>query len=109
MEDGGHIAFHDVVTISDFWEYLEFVVIPMLHGDVYNQSAPNARGIINKWPILSNRLVLNENLLLGSPRLRQVRVKEGTCHVHRSLTRYFNECYAPYTMAAEFTEPVYKG
>ncbi|KAH8281898.1 hypothetical protein KR054_003972 [Drosophila jambulina] len=50
---------------------------------------------------LEGRVFLYENLLLGPPRLRQVRVKKESCYVNDAFIRYFNSCYAAYSRSAE--------
>ncbi|TDG51539.1 hypothetical protein AWZ03_001999 [Drosophila navojoa] len=101
------ISFSNVITITDFWDYLQFVVIPLLHGNVNNHSKTHR--VIHRTRNLRGHLFLAENLLLGPPRLRQVRVKKDNCEVHSSLFRYFNACYTPYSKINEATDMVYKG
>lgn len=111
LDDDGIISFSHVITITDFWDFLQFVVLPMLHGNVNNHSVTHLHEyrLIHRTRNLRGRLFLNENLLLGPPRLRQVRVKPGNCEVHSSLLRYFNVCYTAYSKSDEATDAVYKG
>ncbi|XP_060666102.1 uncharacterized protein LOC132798308 [Drosophila nasuta] len=50
---------------------------------------------------LDGRVFLHENLLLGPPRLRQIRVRKDTCFVNDAFIRYFNTCYDSYSKGAE--------
>ncbi|KAH8249293.1 hypothetical protein KR032_008238 [Drosophila birchii] len=50
---------------------------------------------------LEGRVFLYENLLLGPPRLRQIRVKKESCYVNDAFIRYFNSCYAAYSRGSE--------
>ncbi|SPP86303.1 polycystic kidney disease 2-like 2 protein [Drosophila guanche] len=50
---------------------------------------------------LQGRMFLQENLLLGPPRLRQIRVSKDTCHVDTGFTQNFNICYPAYSVEAE--------
>lgn len=96
------IAFEDVTTIQDFWNYIEFGVLHLLYGETSEWGKQKRR-------FLQNELFLNESLMLGPPRLRQVRVRNNTCILHPAFLRYFNTCVAPYSPDVEFTESIYKG
>lgn len=48
-------------------------------------------------------LIYYENLLLGVPRLRQVKVRNESCSVHQDLRDEVHECYSMYTPASEDT------
>ncbi|XP_017865444.1 PREDICTED: polycystic kidney disease 2-like 2 protein [Drosophila arizonae] len=111
LNDDGSISFSHVITITDFWDFLQFGVLSMLHGNVNNHSVNHLHEhrVIHRTQNLRGRLFLDENLLLGPPRLRQVRVKQGDCEVPSSLLGYFNECYMPYSKSDEATDAVYKG
>ncbi|KAH8377065.1 hypothetical protein KR093_003289 [Drosophila rubida] len=50
---------------------------------------------------LDGRVFLHENLMLGPPRLRQIRVRKDTCFVNDAFIRYFNTCYDSYSASAE--------
>ncbi|XP_032292289.1 polycystin-2-like protein 1 isoform X1 [Drosophila virilis] len=103
------ISFDTVITIPDFWDYMEFMILPLLHGVVYDESVKWQPSLISNRPTLYGRLFLNESLLLGAPRLRQIRVKSNTCHVHQAFARYYNTCMAAYSADKELTEPFYMG
>ncbi|KAH8260837.1 hypothetical protein KR038_005076 [Drosophila bunnanda] len=53
---------------------------------------------------LEGRVFLYENLLLGPPRIRQIRVRKESCYVNDAFIRYFNSCYAAYSRSAEDKE-----
>lgn len=48
-------------------------------------------------------LIYYENLLLGVPRLRQVRVHNQSCSIHEDLRDEVQDCYSMYTPANEDT------
>ncbi|KAH8419463.1 hypothetical protein KR222_005913, partial [Zaprionus bogoriensis] len=52
-------------------------------------------------PHLEGRIFLHENLLLGPPRIRQIRVAKDSCFVNDAFIRYFNTCYAAYSPGKE--------
>ncbi|KAH8338702.1 hypothetical protein KR074_007726, partial [Drosophila pseudoananassae] len=58
---------------------------------------------------LTGRVFLHENLLLGPPRIRQIRVKKDSCYVNDAFIRYFNTCYAAYSSGTEERTNNYKG
>ncbi|KAH8319022.1 hypothetical protein KR067_004090 [Drosophila pandora] len=58
---------------------------------------------------LTGRVFLHENLLLGPPRIRQIRVKKDSCYVNDAFIRYFNTCYAAYSSGTEERTKNYKG
>ncbi|XP_022219498.2 uncharacterized protein LOC111072138 isoform X2 [Drosophila obscura] len=55
------------------------------------------------------RVLLHENLMLGPPRLRQIRVRRGSCHMNKVFVRFFNSCYSEFTNAAEENVELHKG
>ena len=50
-------------------------------------------------------LIYYENILLGVPRLRQVKVRNESCSVHEDLRDEVQDCYNIYTPANEDTAP----
>lgn len=49
--------------------------------------------------------IFYENLLLGVPRLRQVKVRNDSCSVHEDLRDGVPDCYNVYTPSNEDTAP----
>lgn len=77
--------------------HLQFTEGPFLNGMYWevwynNQSLPE-----------NQSLIYYENLLLGVPRLRQVKVRNESCSVHEDLRDEVHECYSMYTPASEDT------
>lgn len=56
-----------------------------------------------------SRIYLRDNILLGPPRLRQIRVQEKSCEVHEVFLTYFVNCYAGYTKNKENNTGTYMG
>lgn len=50
-------------------------------------------------------LIYYENLLLGVPRLRQLRVRNESCSVHRDLRDEVYDCYSVYSPVKEEKAP----
>ncbi|XP_030557260.1 polycystic kidney disease 2-like 2 protein [Drosophila novamexicana] len=152
------VNFEKLITIPDFWDYLIYNFLVILHGDmtVVNPDGSHAenedddeQGPPSNEPAenepdseapggesedkppdgddgggarvkrlrsgyqthfkkrqgnltrLEGRVFLHENLLLGPPRLRQIRVRKDSCYVSDAFIRYFNTCYAEFSPSAE--------
>ncbi|XP_064540533.1 polycystin-2-like protein 2 isoform X2 [Drosophila montana] len=155
------VNFEKLITIPDFWDYLIYNFLVILHGDMAivspdglnaededddDQKRPGNEAGGNVPPDgegpaepeakppepaenpegdarikrqrpgfkshirhkrqanmtrLEGRVFLHENLLLGPPRLRQIRVRKDSCYVNDAFIRYFNTCYAEYSASAE--------
>ncbi|XP_046991289.1 polycystin-2-like [Schistocerca americana] len=92
------VTFDGVTTMRHFWGFLEN---PMIEG-LYRSSIITT----TKAEIAGqDRKVLNENKVLGVPRLRQLRVRNDSCEVPAIFTRTFSTCYDAYSSAAEEKEP----
>lgn len=46
-----------------------------------------------------------ENLLLGVPRIRQLKVRNGSCSIPEDLKDEIKDCYDVYSVANEDTAP----
>lgn len=75
-------SFFSVQAEKEFWEYLNGVLMPQLFNPV---------------PGLGRGFVLGQNILVGTLRLRQVRVRAGTCRIESEFKTVFPECYARYS------------
>ena len=56
-----------------------------------------------------SRIYLRDNLLLGPPRLRQIRIQENSCQVHDVFLTYFTKCFAGYSQDIEHRSDIYMG
>ncbi|XP_037884726.1 polycystin-2 [Glossina fuscipes] len=93
---GKEVEFWNLVTTSDWWSFLEKNFLDGLHGDENDVNS-------------TKRLLLKDNMLLGPPRLRQMRVKSHSCEINDAFRRYFNSCYAGYSSGIEYKKANYKG
>lgn len=94
-------SFRDVSTIVEYWNYLRKPFLDNIYGngssDKNNSSPP---------PPTSGTLSVNpENILMGPPRLRQLRVSQRSCSIHEVFQRNFFHCYGEYSMGNMDTEP----
>ncbi|XP_030387667.1 polycystin-2-like [Scaptodrosophila lebanonensis] len=115
------MQFSDITTIVDFWYFVELVALPLFHGRNFTEEYGNYTDeriegmelnqtfLVNTAPTLRGSRFLNENIMLGPPRLRQIRVRSDSCLMNYAFIRYFNNCYASYSPFDELTDPEYKG
>ncbi|XP_021264638.1 polycystic kidney disease protein 1-like 2 [Numida meleagris] len=78
-------GFHDVYSYEDFFTWAKTTLVKNLYGSY--------KGFITD----------GNSKLVGSARLRQVRVKGDTCPISPTLQRVIQECHAPYSPHTEDT------
>uniref|UniRef100_A0A1I8MDB2 Polycystin cation channel n=1 Tax=Musca domestica TaxID=7370 RepID=A0A1I8MDB2_MUSDO len=92
---GVEVRFEELVTTADWWSFLQYKFLDDLHGEMLSSTEnetfslnnkTNGKDGLAKW----QRVVLKDNILLGPPRLRQIRVKENTCHVNEAFLSLTN-------------------
>ncbi|XP_028349241.1 polycystin-2-like protein 2 [Physeter macrocephalus] len=86
--------FKSIRSITDFWKFMEG---PLLEG-LYWDSWYNNK---NLYDLKNSSRIYYENILLGVPRVRQLKVRNNTCKVHSSFQSLMNECYDKYTSENE--------
>ncbi|KAG7264667.1 hypothetical protein CRUP_038841 [Coryphaenoides rupestris] len=96
LSAGSHATFRSLSTMEDFWKFTEGPFLNGMYWEVWynNKSLPD-----------NQSLIFYENLLLGVPRLRQVKVHNQSCTIHRDLRDEVQECYNIYTPSNEDTSP----
>ncbi|KAM6064195.1 polycystin-1-like protein 2 [Theristicus caerulescens] len=78
-------GFHDVYSYQDFFTWANTTLVKNLYGSY--------KGFITD----------GNSKLVGSARIRQVRVKGDTCPISPSLQHVIQECHAPYSLQTEDT------
>ncbi|KAF1405195.1 Polycystic kidney disease protein 1-like 2, partial [Spheniscus humboldti] len=78
-------GFHDVYSYQDFFTWANTTLVKNLYGSY--------KGFITD----------GNSKLVGSARIRQVRVKGDTCPISPKLQRVIQECHAPYSRQTEDT------
>jgi hypothetical protein len=68
------------------------VFLDGLHGENMNQTE-------------EKDILAHENRLLGPPRIRQIRVRNNSCIIHKLFERQFRDCYGYYSREQEDFEP----
>lgn len=91
-------TFRDITDDSSFWLFLQG---PLLTG-LYPET------LYNGDPIPANDMgfILNENKLLGMPRLRQLAVKPDSCSIPSAFSGQITTCFAPYDQNTELRTPL---
>ncbi|XP_010180489.1 PREDICTED: polycystic kidney disease protein 1-like 2, partial [Mesitornis unicolor] len=78
-------GFHDVYSYQDFFTWANTTLVKNLYGSY--------KGFITD----------GNSKLVGSARIRQVRVKGDTCPIPPKLQHVIQECHAPYSLQTEDT------
>ncbi|NXJ75146.1 PK1L2 protein, partial [Trogon melanurus] len=78
-------GFHDVYSYRDFFTWANTTLVKNLYGSY--------KGFITD----------GNSKLVGSARIRQVRVKGDTCPISPKLQHVIQECHAPYSLQSEDT------
>ncbi|XP_003934002.1 polycystin-2-like protein 2 [Saimiri boliviensis] len=86
--------FKSIRSITDFWKFMEG---PLLEG-LYWDSWYNSHQL---YDLKNSSRIYYENILLGVPRVRQLKVRNNTCKVYSSFQSLISECYGKYTSANE--------
>jgi len=91
--DSASPKFDSLTTQRAFWDYAEEALVNGLYWENHYNDA--------EIPMDKRGYIYFENKLLGLPRLRQVRVRNDSCQVHKDFSQNIKECYAPYSPAVE--------
>ncbi|KAM6940301.1 polycystin-2 isoform 1-T1 [Xenentodon cancila] len=94
LSAGDPTTFRSLSTMEDFWKFTQGPFLSGMYWEVWynNKSLPENQSFI-----------YYENLLLGVPRLRQVKVRNESCSIHKDLRDEVQDCYNIYTPSNEDT------
>ncbi|KAL6091589.1 hypothetical protein STEG23_001244 [Scotinomys teguina] len=87
-------SFRSIRSITDFWKFMEG---PLLEG-LYWDSWYNNQQLYN---LKNSSRIYYENVLLGVPRVRQLRVRNNTCKVYSAFQPLMSDCYDRYAAENE--------
>lgn len=88
--------FKTLSSMEDFWKFTEGSFLDGLYWKAQTSNHTQA----------DNRsFIFYENLLLGVPRLRQLRVRNGSCSIPQDLRDEIKECYDVYSVSSEDRAP----
>ncbi|XP_016325767.1 polycystin-2-like isoform X1 [Sinocyclocheilus anshuiensis] len=92
LTSGEPMTFKTLSTMEDFWKFTEGPFLNGMYWEFWynNKSLPE-----------NQSLIYYENLLLGVPRLRQLKVRNESCSVHEDLRDEVYDCYSVYSPATE--------
>lgn len=88
--------FRTLSSVQDFWKFTEG---PLLDG-LYWEAQPGHHNDAD-----NRSFIFYENLLLGVPRIRQLRVRNGSCSIPVDLRDEIKECYDVYSVSSEDRAP----
>ncbi|KAM4704443.1 polycystin-2-like protein 1 [Rhinophrynus dorsalis] len=91
------VTFKSISNMADFWTYSQG---PLLDGLYWTKWYNNASLTDN-----TNSFIYYENLLLGVPRMRQLKVENNSCVVHKDFKEDIYGCYDVYSQEKEDTNP----
>ncbi|XP_068960382.1 polycystin-2-like protein 2 isoform X1 [Petaurus breviceps papuanus] len=86
--------FKSISTITEFWKFMEG---PLLEG-LYCDSWYNAEVL---YQLKNSSRIYYENVLLGVPRIRQLKVRNNSCIVYPKFQSLMDECFDRYTIENE--------
>uniref|UniRef100_A0A1A7WAE6 Polycystin-2 n=3 Tax=Iconisemion striatum TaxID=60296 RepID=A0A1A7WAE6_9TELE len=94
LSPGNPTTFRSLSTMEDFWKFTQGPFLSSMYWEVWynNDRLPE-----------NQSLIYYENLLLGVPRLRQVKVHNESCSIHEDLQAEVQDCYNIYTPSNEDT------
>lgn len=93
------ITFQDICLIDDYWLYVNNIFMESIYGDM-EMSSPDDCNVENKKLTL-----LKENILIGPPRLKQLKVRNDSCVIDDLFKRNFLECFGTYQHSIEDVDP----
>ncbi|XP_026916345.1 polycystin-2 [Acinonyx jubatus] len=88
--------FKTLSSMEDFWKFTEGALLDGL----YWKTQPS-----NNTDADNRSFIYYENLLLGVPRIRQLKVRNGSCSIPQDLRDEIKECYDVYSVSSEDRAP----
>ncbi|XP_062826399.1 polycystin-2-like protein 2 isoform X3 [Anolis carolinensis] len=97
LSDTDKTDFTTMGSISDYWEFLEG---PLLDGLFWNTWYNTNSTSIHR----NSSHIYYENLLLGVPQIRQLKIRNNTCSIYPSFRAFMKVCYGQYRYLYEDRE-----
>ncbi|XP_074131507.1 LOW QUALITY PROTEIN: polycystin-2 [Sminthopsis crassicaudata] len=88
--------FKTLSTMEDFWKFTEGSLLDGLYWEMWYS---------NRTVAENRSFIYYENLLLGVPRIRQLKVRNGSCSIPPDLREEIKECYDVYSVSNEERAP----
>ncbi|XP_062575644.1 polycystin-2-like protein 1 [Saccostrea cucullata] len=89
----GGVSFRSIGGADDVWKFLRGPLPSALHWETWYNNQP--------LPDNGEGYIFHENKLLGLPRIRQVKVRNDSCAVHKYFRDVIFECYDAYSESNE--------
>ncbi|KAM6185786.1 polycystin-2-like protein 1 [Rhynchocyon petersi] len=83
------VSFQTISSMADFWDFTQGPLLDSLYWTKWYNNQSLGRG--------SHSFIYYENMLLGVPRLRQLRVRNDSCVVHEDFREDILSCYDVYS------------
>ncbi|XP_076980518.1 polycystin-2-like protein 1 [Tamandua tetradactyla] len=83
------VSFQTISSMADFWDFAQGPLVDSLYWTKWYNNQSLGHG--------SHSFIYYENLLLGVPRLRQLRVRNDSCVVHEDFREDILSCYDVYS------------
>ncbi|XP_037353078.1 polycystic kidney disease 2-like 1 protein [Talpa occidentalis] len=87
------VSFQAISSMTDFWDFAQGPLLDSLYWTKWYNNQSLGHG--------SHSFIYYENLLLGVPRLRQLRVRNDSCVVHEDFREDILSCYDVYSPEKE--------
>ncbi|XP_015979751.2 polycystic kidney disease 2-like 1 protein isoform X3 [Rousettus aegyptiacus] len=87
------VSFQAISSMEDFWDFAQGPLLDSLYWTKWYNNQSLGHG--------SHSFIYYENLLLGVPRLRQLRVRNDSCVVHEDFREDILSCYDVYSADKE--------
>ncbi|XP_043991909.1 polycystic kidney disease 2-like 1 protein isoform X1 [Gambusia affinis] len=87
------VTFQTIGTMTDFWDFAQGPLLDGLYWTKWynNQSLDSG----------DQSFIYYENMLLGVPRMRQIKIKNNSCKVHKDFKDEIGECFDVYNEKKE--------
>lgn len=96
LDEDVEINFQDICLIDDYWLYINNVFMDSIYG----------RSSADKCNVTNEKLTfLSENMLIGAPRLKQLKVRNDSCTIDGLFKQNFLECFGIYEHSIEDINP----
>ncbi|XP_078128892.1 polycystin-2-like protein 1 [Sander vitreus] len=90
---GSGVTFQSIGTMADFWTYAQGPLVDSLYWTTwYNNQSLNSG---------DQSFIYYENMLLGVPRMRQIKIMNNSCKVHKDFKDEITGCFDVYTEKKE--------
>ncbi|XP_036920059.1 polycystic kidney disease 2-like 1 protein isoform X1 [Sturnira hondurensis] len=86
---GTRVSFQAISSMADFWNFAQGPLLDSLYWTKWYNNQSLGHG--------SHSFIYYENMLLGVPRLRQLRVRNDSCVVHEDFREDILSCYDVYS------------